>query len=346
MIERFRAISLAAAMVAAVAVAAPARAESYKVNYVMAGDGVYYILQYIAEDAGFYKQEHVEMVPVLVNSGTRLMAAVMGGSAEGTSVNLVLTAQAAQKGADVIAVSRVYDTFPHTLVLSNAAIKKTGITPSMPVDEKVKRLKGLRIGMTSPGSGSDQLVRTLLKARGYDPDTTVTLQPLGQGNAMLAAFEHGLVDGFAFTPPFPQIAVSRGLGQIVIDPFNNDAPELQGGTFLILATTRATLKAHRPALRAVVRAFTRAMKFAQQHPEQARKMTRRHFKQMDETVFNATFDKAIKGVPDSPIISQAMFGKTLTAMNIAAKKKVTATYAQVIDNSLADEAAKEILGHQ
>lgn len=340
MLKRFK---IAAAVACTLAWTAPAVAQQ-KVTYTVAGEGVYYILHYIAQEGGFFQQEKITMDPVYVTSGTRLIAAVMGGSAEGTSVNLALSIQAAEKGSDVISLMSIYDAFPHTLVLSNDAIKKSGIARDMPIDEKVKRLKGLKIGMTSPGSGSDQLVRTLMIKRGFDPDKEVTLQPLGQGDSMLAAFERGLVDGFAFTPPYPQMAEARGLGKIMIDPFDGDAPELQGGTFLVLTTTRATLEKSGPALQAMVRAFTRAIKFGNEKPDEARKMTRKYFKDMDDAVFNATFDKAIKGLPKNPVITEEQFKRTIDAMNIVAKTPIKAEYSKTIDSTMARQASKDIMG--
>jgi NitT/TauT family transport system substrate-binding protein len=337
-------LKLAAAILCGLAFAAPVMAQQ-KVTYTMAGEGVYYMLHYIAHEGGFFAQENVVLDSVYVTSGTRLIAAVMGGSAEGTSVNLALVIQASEKGSsDVVSLIPIYDAFPHTLVLSNDAIKRSGITAQMPIDEKVKRLKGLKIGMTSPGSGSDQLVRTLMIKRGYDPDKEVSLQPLGQGDSMLAAFERGLVDGFAFTPPFPQMAETRGLGKIVIDPFDGDAPELQGGTFMVLATTRETIKKSGPALQSMVRAFTKAMQFGAEHPEEARKMTRKYFKDMDEAVFNATFDKAIKGLPKNPVISEEQFRRTVEAMNITAKTPIKAEYKALVDPTMAQKASRDILG--
>jgi NitT/TauT family transport system substrate-binding protein len=83
----------------------------------------------------------------------------------------------------------------------------------MPVDEKIRRMKGLRIGITSPGSTTDTTARTLFKARGMDPDQTVQLLPLGGGSNMLAALEKGAADGFVWSAPQPQIAVQKGIGE-------------------------------------------------------------------------------------------------------------------------------------
>jgi NitT/TauT family transport system substrate-binding protein len=81
------------------------------------------------------------------------------------------------------------------VALSNEAIEKVGITPDMKIDEKIKRMQGLKIGMSSSGSSTDTLIRALFLARGYDPDKVVNLQPLGNGAALLDAFEKKLIDG-------------------------------------------------------------------------------------------------------------------------------------------------------
>lgn len=345
MFLRFAKALAVALVVMAAALASPALAQPHKVNYVfVSGNAPWYFIQYIAQERGFYKEENVEISPVVLNSGPATMAAMIGGSADANTTNIALVVQAVEKGADAIALMSIFDVYPHTLVLSNDAIRKSGIDLAMPVDEKVKRLKGLKIGVTGPGSGSDQLVRTLLIARGYNPDREVALTPLGQGNEMLAAFEKGLVDGFAFSPPFPQLVEKRGLGKIVIDPFNNDAPELQGGTYAVLTTSKATLAKNRPAIYALVRAFTKSIKFAKEHPEEVRKLTRKYFPNIDDPIFNAMFDSTIRAVPTSPIFGPDQYKRTVNAMNITAKTPVKAAYTDVIDSTLAMQAAKEILG--
>jgi NitT/TauT family transport system substrate-binding protein len=176
-----------------------------------------------------------------------------------------------------------------------------------------------------------------------NPDKDIFLQPLGSGNSMLAAFEGKLVDGFAFNPPWPEEEVAKGLGQIVINPFIGEAKELQGGTFLVLASSRATLASKAPALQAMVRALTRAIKLANDDPEQARKILRNHFPHIDLGVFNASFDKAIKGIPKTPVISPAQFAATITTINITSKPPLTVSYSQTVAPELAERAAAELL---
>jgi hypothetical protein len=46
------------------------------------------------------------------------------------------------------------------------------------------------------------------------------------------------------------------------------------------------------------------MKFTHEHKEEARRVVRNYFKQMDESVFNIAFDKYVKGVPSHPLIPE------------------------------------------
>ena len=202
----------------------PAAAEeTQKLTIAFAGKGMSFLLQYIAIGGGFYKQEGLEPELVDVSSGTRQAAAVMGGSAEITQVGFAHTMHAVGRGGALVGIATAFDAYPIALVLSNDAIKRLGITDTMSLDEKIKRVKGVRIGITSPGSSTDEFMRTIMLVRGMDPSRDVQLQPIGIGAPMVAAMQAGSTDGFAFMSPFTNIAVTRGIGQIIADPITGDA---------------------------------------------------------------------------------------------------------------------------
>ena len=193
---------------------APASAQTprQKFTIVAVGAPLHQMVLYVAQHAGYFADEGLELDSIMVNAGTRVVAAVQGGADMGYLGCTEITTAAAQ-GSPLVILGNGYDKYAVSLVLSKKAMEKAGITVASPVDDKVKALNGLRISITSPGSSTDLLIRSLLLARGMDPDRTVTLQPLGDGASQLAAFQRGLTDGFVFGAPFPQIAVSRGLAR-------------------------------------------------------------------------------------------------------------------------------------
>lgn len=315
-----------------------------KIKVAIGAAGLYFIVHFVAEGAGFFKREGYELDTVDLTTGPRQVAAIMGGSVDIAPLGLQLVIQATSRGGNIVAIANGYGIMPMALLLSNDAIKRVGIEPGMAMDDKIRRIKGLRIGITGPGSGTDDMARTIAITRGLDPDKDITIQPLGNGDNMLAALEKGLTDGFVFTSPIPETAVARGLGQIIVEPLNGDLAEANGVPYIILATNPQTIESKRPMLIAAVRAWTHAMKFTAENKEEARRIVRTYFKQMDEAVFNAAFDKYVKGVPAHPLIPEENVKKVAAWMGLSKKTTIDANYAAVVYPDLALEAGKSILG--
>jgi NitT/TauT family transport system substrate-binding protein len=323
---------------------ATAEAPLKKVSIAFAGKGMSFIIQYVAIGAGFYKEEGLEPDPVDVSSGTRQAAAVMGGSADFTQLGMPHTLRAVARGGDLVAVGTGFDMYPIALVISNDAAKRLGITATMTPDEKIRRVHGLKIGITSPGSSTDEFMRTIMMVRGMDPDKDVKLQPIGIGAPMVAAMQTGATDGFAFMSPFTDIAVSRGIGQVIADPMLRNVPEYQDVPYQVITSSRATVAAKRPIILASLRAMTKAMKLCREHPDVAKRLVREVFKDVSESDFNAAFDNYVHAVPATPVVSKAQVANTLKMLNLSEKTPLNPTYEQVTDMSMAEQAAKEILG--
>ena len=339
------------AVAAAVALGGPgfapsahAQAPRTKVTLTMGGDGLQFTTQHIAMRGGFFAQEGLDAQTLDVGSGPRQVAALLGGSSEFSSLGVIQVIKAGAEGAPLVAVSTAFDLVDIQIVVSNAAAQKSGISESMPIDQKVKLLGGLRIGITSPGSTTDTFVRSLLKARGLDPDKAVQIQPMGGGSNMLAALEKGATDAFAWGAPQSQMAMARNVGRIVINPFNGEVPEVAGVPYLLLVTSRQTLEQKPQVIRAAVRAYARAMKFARENPDAARALVRQQFPDIEEAIFNRSWEDYRKGIPASPVISPEQIQKTAAWLNLTSPTRINPNYDAVVSADFARSAAAEILG--
>ena len=232
-------------------------AQAQKVTIATAADSFQYIIQDIAIDGGFFQQEGLTADPVIFDSGTRQSAAIMSSSGAVGPVGLIHNIKASAAGGNMVVISRLFDVMDVYIVMSNAALQKTGITADMPVDEKVRRMRGLRIGITGPGSTVDTSVRALFKARGMDPDKEAQLLPLGAPANMIAAMEKNATDAFAYPAPWPTIAANRGLGKVVIAPFVDNIPEIKGVPFNIVAASRDMVEKDLALVEKIVRVHAR-----------------------------------------------------------------------------------------
>jgi NitT/TauT family transport system substrate-binding protein len=316
-----------------VAFAAPAPAvetPKQKITITNGGDALHYFPVYIARGAGFFAEEGLDVDWVNVNSGTRQAASVMGGSAEFTTLALLHVIRSGSEGGNLVALASVFDVYAMTVVLSKDAISKVGITPAMAIDDKVKRLKGLNLGISSPGSSTDALIRSLFLARGLDPDSMVKLQPFGTGTSILAAFEKKLSDGFVYVAPIPEIAEIKGLGSAVINPFSGEVPELNGVPYVVMATSRETLAAKPAMVASVLRALTKAMRFVQDKPEETKMLMRRYFADIDPAAFALAEETYRKGSPKTPVITREQIEKATAWMNLGVAKPIAARYEDIV----------------
>jgi NitT/TauT family transport system substrate-binding protein len=335
---------LAAALIIEAGAAGAADPPRTKVTSALGGDGFIFALHHLALDGGFFASEGLDVESIDVGSGPRQAAALMGGSSEFTSLGFIHVLKSIAQGGNLVALSRGLNLLDIQLVLSNEAIQKTGIARTMPLDERVNRLKGLKLAITTPGSTTDTWLRSLLKARGHDPDNFLTIQPLAGGNPMLAALAKKATEGFAWGPPQSHMAVAQGIGQIVVDPFSETIPEIEGVPYIVIITSRDTLERKPQVLRAAVRGYTKAMKFAREQPAAARQIMRKAFPAIDEPIFDAAWANYQKALPTQPSISRETFEKTQAWLNITAAQPVKVPYETAFYDAFAKEAAAQILG--
>lgn len=319
---------------------ATASAQTTKLTFVGSGDAFFLILPYVAHDKGFLKEEGIEFDHLTVQSGTREVAALMGNQADLAICGLQNVINLASRGGNVVGISRAFDIVPNALVLTNAAMEKAGIKVDMPVNERVKRLRGLQIGISSPGASTDKVLRSLFASRGLDPDKEISIKPLGNAETILTAFAQGAVDGFVYSAPVPDVARTRTPSTIVIDPLAGDVPEFQDAPFAALCTSRDTIDKKRAPLLATVKAFAKAMKFIATHPDETGEITRMRFKELDPEVFRSVFKRSLKGLPTAPLLTDHQFNQLMNWVNLTEKTPIKVKYEDIIYPELAREALR------
>jgi NitT/TauT family transport system substrate-binding protein len=346
MSTRVARFTMAALMVAALAFAAHAGEALKKVTFAVGGDGFHMSTLHLAIDGDFMAAEGLEGEIIDVQSNSRQAAAVMGGSVDFATMGMVHVMKSHAQGGTLEAVCMLFKSLDITLVIANDAAAKKGITPDMPLDEKIKRLEGLRIAVTSPGSSTDTVVRTFFVVRGMDPDKVINIQPVGSGASMLAAFEASQVDGFAVSAPHVQVAVQKGLGFILANPLTGEVPEMKDIPYLSLVTSSDSVKKRPELIRSMTRAFTRAMLFAKENPDGARAIMRKHFDKIDDALFDEIWNTYKLGIPASPVITRDQMERAVNWLNLTSVPPVEVSFDDVAaaGYDISSEAAAEILG--
>jgi NitT/TauT family transport system substrate-binding protein len=298
---------------------------------------------YVALGANYFADEGLDVEIVGLNSGTAMAAAIAGGGADVAPLAMTHAVTSGVQGGGLVATSALFNVYPNSVVLTKEAIAKSGITSGMSLDEKIKRLAGLTLGITAPGGASDIQIRKMLLTRGLDPDRVVKLQPLGNQAAMLAAVQKKAVDGFVMSAPVDEIAQQRGTGVIAINPFAEPIPELAEVPYSVWGTSRATLQKRPAVMAASLRAITKAIKLAAENPEETLRVMRPQLKDVPPEALDAVIEKYRHGAARTPVISPAQLEATVRWMNLGESKPISVRFEDVVDNSGAEAAAAAIL---
>jgi NitT/TauT family transport system substrate-binding protein len=138
---------------------------------------------YVAQQQGYFKAAGLDVEIMEFKSGGAAVQAFVGNSVDlcVCAGNHVITLQ--QRGLDVRFIVGLDAHFPNTLAAR----------PGSPYKD-LKSLKGRKIGVTSPGSSTDDLIRWAAKKAGLDPDTDLRIVSVGTGPSMRIAIESGAVD--------------------------------------------------------------------------------------------------------------------------------------------------------
>jgi len=200
-------ILFAAALAATVSVDAFAQGkiEKPKVSIAVGGKAAFYYLPLtIAERLGYFKDEGLDVEISDFDGGSKALQAVVGGSADVVSGAWENTIDQQPKGLQLqgFALQGRYPMICVGIAKAKAANYKSP-----------KDLKGMKIGVSAPGSSTNRVVLRLLAKDGLKGDD-VSIIGVGTSSGVIAAITSGQVD--AVSNLDPEMAMLESMGAVTI----------------------------------------------------------------------------------------------------------------------------------
>jgi NitT/TauT family transport system substrate-binding protein len=182
-----------AALAFALAMAGPTAAQEKKdIVLGVGGKGLlYYLPLTLAERRGAFKEQGLNVTINDFAGGSRSLQALIGGSVDVVAGAYEHTIRMQAKGQDIKAIIEL-GRFPGMVL----AVKKQH-------EGKVKTfgdLKGMKIGVTAPGSSTNFVLNALLAKDGLKP-TDVSVIGVGAGASAVAAVKKGELDALVNLDP-------------------------------------------------------------------------------------------------------------------------------------------------
>ena len=168
---------------------------------------LYYLPTTIAERLGYFKDEGLNVRISDFPGGTRSLEAVVGGSADVVNGSYEHTINMQSKKIPFQA-----------FVLSGAAPQITvAISSRLAAKYKSpKDLKGLKVGVSAPGSSTNMVVNYLLAKGGLKP-TDVAIIGIGAGANVISAIDQGRVDVISQTDPAVTMLEKAGKVKVIAE---------------------------------------------------------------------------------------------------------------------------------
>jgi ABC-type nitrate/sulfonate/bicarbonate transport system substrate-binding protein len=263
---------------------------------------------YVAQQEGYFKSEGLTITtsaPMQV--GSKVVAGVESGGYDiGNGVITdIFTWAITDSSARIIGA--FMDGYVVDIVASKQFEQEMQVSPTSPLSQKVLALKGKRIGITGPKTGTQALLTYLFRQQGMNAAQDVTQVSLGSNNDLaLSQLQAGKVDALSFFSPIGQAAEAQGIGDIFISPVRGDVPGLQGDVHGICYTKQSIIDAKPQAIAAYIRAVNKAEVFIQNEPTQTKKLLNSYLG-LGQSVTDAVYNAQIAGVARSPQISQSAY---------------------------------------
>lgn len=275
---------------------------------------------WIAKEAGYFTEEGLDVELIRVGGSTRMVAAMLGGSAPIIQAGAVAAITATAAGGDVVIIGATGTVSPFRL-MARPEIKQ-------PAD-----LKGKKAGITTFGSTSDQVVRIALKKFNLEPTKDIAILTFGAQPEAFAALQSGIVQVAALSYPLYPKAVKLGMRELV--NFGDLGVEDINGTVI---TTRTYLSQNRDIALRFLRAFTRGMHRYRTDKEFSKKVLGKYGKINDEEILEGTWQDYAPTLQKSPRPSL----KAIQFMieNQFPGKKPVPKPEQFVDVSLVDQLEK------
>ncbi len=251
-------IQAAAALLIGAAIAAGAWAqapEKKKITIAVGGKSLFYYLPLsVAERKGYFKDEGLDVEIPDFPGGAKALQALVGGSADFVSGAYEHTINMAAKKQPIKAV---------VLQLKYSAIELVMSRDRAARYHGGRDLKGLKIGVTAPGSSTNMMVNNLLAKDGLKP-TDVSIVGVGAGAGAVAALEKGEIDALSNLDPVVTQLESTGKFVAVVDTRTEKGmKEVYGGDYMaaVIYVTDEFIKKNPNTVQAVVNAMVRADKW-------------------------------------------------------------------------------------
>ncbi len=261
-------------------------AETVKITNI--GHGYYSGALYIAKREKLFEKYGLEPDISYVQGGPLALQSVLTKQADVSVLSYEHILTSAVQGKRIVAFFNIANRPVNNVIASD---KLVAGSDGMSVEQKIKRLKGMRVAMPSAGGSGEKMLGVLAKKYGLTLPGDITSVYLGaEAPSYVAAFQRDLIDAALPFEPAGVLVQQAGNGKIYLNMMNGEVPEVRDILFMVLATNPDTMKEKPEMLRKVAAVFTEAMKILKTEPKRGKALMALEYPTMTPETNDQAYD--------------------------------------------------------
>ena len=325
-----------AAGAATILAAAPlVRGQTLKpIKVTQAVSSLAYIQSFVAQQNGYFKAEGLDAEVITTGGGGPDVQIVLAGKAEFTVNDGAQVLPAVQQGQKLTCVLALLNRSIVNVTMRKQTADRLGITAATPIAEKIRKLKGLKVGVTRPGALTWQMARYNFFSAGMDPEKDAEITGMGDAPSLAAALRQGNLDAIYISVPIGETLVSQGAAITLIDNSRGEDPSLPSFLMEGLWATPDYIKGNRATVTKVVSAYRKASAFVQQRmPEEVAKALKPAFGGLADEVLLEGVKRVKQAVSTTGLVDAAQLDLTQKVLEVNGVLKRRIALAEVFDAS-------------
>lgn len=278
------------AVTAALAVAPAPAQEMEKATIAIPVESISFAPVYVAQSLGLWKKAGIDVDVKLVR-GIGATNALIAKSVEFSNGSgaTVIRGNVRHRGLIAIMTTVTRPTFE--LVLRKDVVEKLGVSPTAPLAERAKALKGLKIGLSGLNNISHTFLLYGLAKGGLKQED---IQIVGMAPpSMYAALKKGDIDGFETATPWTFMPVDAGDAVNWISGLRVDMPELGNMANTVLIARQGYCEDNPSICRKVVKGYQGALRYIHEEPEGTLKILQQQFPKMKPDLLRQAFERMV-----------------------------------------------------
>lgn len=229
-----------------------------KVKIVNIGHGYFSGPLYVAEREKLFQKHGLDPEVITVKGGSLAFQAVSTHQADFGILSYEHILDAATQGRDIVAIFNIADRPLNNVVASNALLAKA---KGKNLDQRVKLLKGQRIGTPSAGGSGEKMLTVLGRDHGLKVPGDVKLAYLGGSpSAYVGAFRSKVIDAAMPFEPAGVLLKQEGLGGTLINIMSGEVPAFRNLIFMTVCTYPQMIQKNPKLVRKIAAVFAEAQK--------------------------------------------------------------------------------------